>query len=237
MGGVVTLFRAAVVAATAVIAGAVGLLPMQNATASPSNAVIIPAHDATVSGLSQVLDAVPPSGTTQVQFEITGGTLSDSVIATGTPTLFGWLALWNTTAVPNGSYALQSVASHQGGVSATSPAITIDVNNAPPSTSVIIPTNGSTLAGYGTLLFDATASRGVSQVQFDITSPGFGTSFIATATLTIYGWIGTLSFSPCTAQCGTIPVPTTIQSVASYPGGVSGTSQPVNVTYLDPNPG
>ena len=232
-----TLFRAAVVAATAVIAGAVGLLPMQNATASPSNAVIIPAHDATVSGLSQVLDAVPPSGTTQVQFELTGGTLSDSVIATGTPTLFGWLALWNTTAVPNGSYALQSVASHQGGVSATSPAITIDVNNAPPSTSVIIPTNGSTLAGYGTLLFDATASRGVSQVQFDITSTGFGTSFIATATLTIYGWIGTLSFSPCTAQCGTIPVPTTIQSVASYPGGVSGTSQPVNVTYLDPNPG
>ena len=128
-----TLYRAAVVAALAVMAGALDILPMQVATAdsSPSIAVVIPSNGATLSGTSQLLDAVPPTGTTQVQFEITGGTLSDSVIATGTPTLFGWLALWNTTAVPNGGYALQSVASHQGGVGATSPAITIDLDNAP----------------------------------------------------------------------------------------------------------
>ena len=48
---------------------------------------------------------------TQVKYEITGGTLNDSVIATATPTIYGWIALWNTTGVANGTYTLQSVAS------------------------------------------------------------------------------------------------------------------------------
>jgi hypothetical protein len=86
-----TLYKAAIVAAIGVMAGALGMLPAQGATAdsSPSIAVVIPPNGSTVSGVSQVLDAVPPSGTTQVQFEITGGSLTNSVIATGTPTLFG----------------------------------------------------------------------------------------------------------------------------------------------------
>ncbi len=51
------------------------------------------------------------------------------MIATATPTIYGWLATWNTTTVPNGTYSLQSVASYAGGVSAASASITITVTN------------------------------------------------------------------------------------------------------------
>ena len=51
-----------------------------------------------------------PLGVTKVVFEMSGGTLSDQVIATATPTIYGWLAQWNTTTAPNGTYTLQSVA-------------------------------------------------------------------------------------------------------------------------------
>ncbi len=51
------------------------------------------------------------------------------LIATATPTIYGWLASWNTTTVPNGPYTLQSVASYAGGVSGTSAPITITVGN------------------------------------------------------------------------------------------------------------
>jgi hypothetical protein len=51
------------------------------------------------------------------------------MIATATPTIYGWLASWSSTSVPNGTYTLQSVASYQGGVSGTSPGITVSVAN------------------------------------------------------------------------------------------------------------
>ena len=41
---------------------------------------------------------------------MSGGTLTNQVIATATPTIYGWLAQWNTTTVPNGTYSLESVA-------------------------------------------------------------------------------------------------------------------------------
>ena len=63
----------------------------------------------------------------QVQFELTGGTLTDKVIGTGTPTLYGWLNDSNASSVSDGIYTLQSVASYAGGVSGTSPAVTIVV--------------------------------------------------------------------------------------------------------------
>ena len=76
---------------------------------------------------TQVLDASASSGVTQVQYELTRGSLTDSVVATASPTYYGWLANWNTTAVPNGTYTLQSVASYAGGVSGTKPGHTITV--------------------------------------------------------------------------------------------------------------
>ena len=94
----------------------------------PTTNVVIPSNNATLSG-TQLLDAFASSGVTQVQYELTGGTYSHTVIATGNPTYYGWLANWKTTTVPNGVYTLQSVASYGGEVSGTSAGITITVSN------------------------------------------------------------------------------------------------------------
>jgi hypothetical protein len=93
--------------------------------------VIVPSNGATLSGSAAVLDALS-SGTsdlTGIAFEVSGGTLSNQVVVHATPTFFGWLAVWNTTAVPNGSYTLVSVATEAGGTTATSAPITITVTN------------------------------------------------------------------------------------------------------------
>ena len=93
-----------------------------------STTVGLPSNGATVSG-SQYLDASASSGVTKVHYELTGGGLNDLVIATGTPTTYGWIAGWNTTTVLNGAYTLQSVGSYSGGVSGTSLGISVTVSN------------------------------------------------------------------------------------------------------------
>ncbi len=52
----------------------------------PSTAVIIPSNNARVSGTAQVLDVFASAELTKEQYEITGGALTKSVIATGSPT-------------------------------------------------------------------------------------------------------------------------------------------------------
>ena len=82
-----------------------------------------------------VLDSSATPGLTVsgVQFELSGGSLSDQVVATATLTLYGWIAEWDTTAVPNGTYTLQSVATAaanaSNAITVTSPGITVTVNN------------------------------------------------------------------------------------------------------------
>jgi len=95
---------------------------------APTTTVVLPANNATLSG-NQYLDATTSPGVTKVQYEVTGGSLTNAVIATATPTIYGWVAAWNTTTVSDGSYTLQSVASYAGGVSGTSAPITISVTN------------------------------------------------------------------------------------------------------------
>jgi hypothetical protein len=93
--------------------------------------VLVPSNGATLSGSGAVLDAVAAgtSTVTGVQFEVTGGSLSGHVVGTAGATIYGWIALWDTTTVPNGSYTLQSIATETGGTTATSPGITVTVNN------------------------------------------------------------------------------------------------------------
>ena len=94
----------------------------------PTTTVVAPSNGTTVSG-TWSLDALASPGVTQVQYEITGGSLNHSVIATGTAKIFGWMANWNTTTTPNGVYTLQSVASYGGEVTGTSAPISITVAN------------------------------------------------------------------------------------------------------------
>jgi hypothetical protein len=51
------------------------------------------------------------------------------VVGTATPSFYGWYVQWNSTAVANGTYTLQSVATETGGTTATSPGVTVTVQN------------------------------------------------------------------------------------------------------------
>ncbi len=164
----------------------------------PSTSVGLPANNATISGTTQYLDASASAGVTKVIYEVSGGPsdLSDVQVATGTATLIGWLAAWNTTTVPNGTYTLQSVATNASGISGTSAGITVTVKN-PPTTSVLIPSNGATLSGSTYL--DASASNATS-VGFVLFGGSYGYSgqLLCTATPTLYGWL-------CAWNSATVP--------------------------------
>ena len=103
-------------------------LTMTVSNPPPNSTIVVPSNGATISGVPG-FDALAFPGVSTVHFVLTGGTLNQAVIATATPTLFGWLARWDSTTVPNGTYTLQSVASYAGGVTGTSPSITITVSN------------------------------------------------------------------------------------------------------------
>jgi hypothetical protein len=186
--------------------------------------VLVPPGGLTVSG-GTTLDAAASDNVAvaQVSYLLTGGNLDDQVIAVATPTIFGWLARWNTTTIPNGVYTLQSEATDTEGFSSTSTPITITVNNPPPATAVLIPSNGTTQSG-GTALLDASASANVSAVSFELTGGSLSDDRIATATPTIYGWL--VQWNTTTVPNGTY----TLQSVASYPNGVKTTSTAVTIT-------
>ena len=158
-----------------------------------------------------------------VTYKVSGNGLSDQVVATGTPTLYGYLAQWNTTTVPNGTYTLQSVATYVGGVSGTSPGVTVTVNNQPPTTSVLIPSNGATESGAAALL-DASASPNVTAVTYELTGGTLTNQVIASGTPTLYGYV---------AEWNTTSVPNgnyELTSLASYAGGVSASSPPITIT-------
>jgi YVTN family beta-propeller protein len=222
--------RIVVVSAALTLAAAASVLPIQVANAlPPSISIIIPSNDATVSGTSQTLDATASSAVTQVQFEITGGTLTNSVIATTTkPTLYGWIAQWNTLTVANGTYTLQSVGLYSGADYVFSSPITLNVNNPPPSTTVKLPASGASVSGAQSL--DATASAGVTQVHFEISGgpENYVDHVISGSNPTYLGWIG--RWNTATVPNGTY----TLNSVASYAGGVTGTSPPITFTVNNP---
>lgn len=77
------------------------------------------------------VDASAQAGVSHVVCEVSGGPsdLSDQLIATATPTIYGWLAQWNTGSVPDGAYTLQSVASYAGGVSGSSAPVSSTISN------------------------------------------------------------------------------------------------------------
>jgi uncharacterized protein YjbI with pentapeptide repeats len=192
--------------------------------------VLLPSDGAVLAGAPYLDAAAGDSpGVTKVQFELTGGTLSQAVIATATPTIYGWLAKWNTTTVPNGTYSLQSVATDADNNTDTSTPITITVNNQLPVTAVLIPSNGAAVSG-ATALLDASASSavGIASVTFEVSGGALSDQVIATATPTYYGWL---------AQWNTTAVPNgtySLQSVATDTVAETTTSSPITVTVDNP---
>jgi hypothetical protein len=105
---------------------------------------------------------------------------------------------------------------------------TYDFSLAPPTTSVLIPSNGATLSGATTL--DASASNAAS-VEFRLFGGtyGYNAPVVCTATLTLYGWL-----------CGwnTATVPNGSYTLVSEAIGAGGTtfSSGVNITVNNPLP-
>ena len=219
----------------AVFTNAFGSATSDPATMSlASTSVVLPSNGATLSGITQYLDATASSGVTQVQYELTGGSLNNHVIATATPTYVGWAAAWNTTTVANGTYTLNSVASYPGGVTVTSPPVSFTVNNPPASTTVVYPASGATVSTTQTQFYDAVASVGVTAVQIELT--GAAETSTLDAIPTIYGWIASIPGETCVPPpeggCADVSFPETVQSVASYSNGLTGMSPPVSITIV-----
>lgn len=112
--------------------GAVALLEPRRhpatITVAQSTAMLVPATDATVT-CSQGLDTGASPGVTELQYELTAGSLNDRVPATATPTIFGWLANLDSTTVPTAPDTLESETGYAGGVTGTSLGVTITVAN------------------------------------------------------------------------------------------------------------
>jgi surface antigen len=188
----------------------------------PTTSVLVPSNGATLSG-STTLDA-SASNATSVEFWLLGGSygFSGHLVGTATATIYGWLDSWNTTTVPNGTYLLLSEAFGAGG-STFSSAVSITVtNNLPPTTSVIIPSNGATLSGTTTL--DASASNATS-VEFRLFGGSYGLNapVICTASPTYYGWL-------CNWNTTTVPNGTYFLASEAFGAGGSAFSSGVSVT-------
>lgn len=97
-------------------------------TTPPTTGILRPAPGVTLSGV-QVMDAGASAnfGASNVSFHIAGQ--GHTVIESAVPTAYGWLFSWNTAAVPNGSYTVQSFAYGVTGLVGTSPSIVVHVKN------------------------------------------------------------------------------------------------------------
>jgi len=92
--------------------------------------VLLPASRSALTG-TQVLDAGASDalGVTSVSFVLTGGSFDQTVIGAAAPTFYGWLAGWNTSTVPDGSYTLQSLATNTFNLSTYSAGVPVTVVN------------------------------------------------------------------------------------------------------------
>lgn len=102
---------------------------------APVSVMLRPSNGATLRG-DELLGAaagetfgVYKIGVAKVDFQLTGGDVGRVIIGKARLTLYGWIDLWNTTTVANGSYALQSVASTSDGKTTDSVGVAVVVDN------------------------------------------------------------------------------------------------------------
>ena len=107
-----------------------GTLLLYDLAENPLTSVLPPNNGATASG-NIVLYAGVRSTTNlkRVVFEATGSSLHDAIIGTATPTLYGRIAIWNSTKVANGYYHIRTVEVRSDATRVAGPTITVRVEN------------------------------------------------------------------------------------------------------------
>ena len=194
----------------------------------PSTSVLFPGPGTALSGTTLV-DAAATDNVRvgRVVFTLTGGALSHAVVGNAVPTLYGYLCFIDTTAVADGAYTLQSVATDTAGNSTTSAGVAITVDNTAPLTSVLFPGPGTALSG--TTLVDAAATDNVrvGKVVFTLTGGALSHTVVGNAVPTLYGY---LCFIDTTAVADGAY---TLQSVATDTAGNSTTSAGVAITVAN----
>ncbi len=157
---------------------------------------------------------------TRVEFVITGKGVSGSVTVPAHRfvygSLAGWLANLDAMSLPNGNYALSSVAYDAVGTIGRSPDVTMRVDNKtsplpPPATRVLKPAAHAQLSGPQYLVAVASSKLGLSNVEFRITDDG--RTIIERAVPFPYGWL---------AGWNTKSVPNGTYTVYSIADGNSG---------------
>jgi len=105
------------------------------------------------------------------------------------------------------------------------PAPAANVQSPPPSTAVLLPSNGATQSGA--VFLDASASPNVTKVVFVLTGGAVWHRVISGSGATLYGWIG--AWNTATVPDGTY----VLQSVASYADGESGASPGLTIAVYN----
>jgi hypothetical protein len=134
---------------------------------------------------------------TRVDFVVTGKGISGSLTVPARRfvdgSLTGWLANSEGIKLPNGNYALRSVAYDAVGTIGRSSDVTMRVDNQasyllPPVTRVLMPAAHAQLRGSEYLDASGSSTLGVRNVEFRIT--GDGRTVIVRAVKSYFGWLG-----------------------------------------------
>src|SRR5438067_21343 len=141
---------------------------------APSVSVSSPAAGAFLSGtISMTANASDNVGVVGVQFKVDG--VNTGAEATSAP----YSAPWNTLNATNGSHTVTAVARDAVGNTTTSVAVTVTVDNAPPSVSISSPVAGASVSGTTMVTASASDNVGVVGVQFRLDGANLGAEVTA----------------------------------------------------------
>jgi hypothetical protein len=89
---------------------------------APATAVIVPSNDNTTVSGNAILDASATDNTavTKAEFRATGGVFSNTFLGQAGLTPYGWIFIWDTNPVANGTYTIKSTAYDAAGNTANS---------------------------------------------------------------------------------------------------------------------
>ena len=219
----------------------------------PSVTIAGPANGAYVTGsvgLTASASASDSVSVVSVQYQLDAGNLG------GTLGSSPYGLSWDTTKASDGIHSLTAIATDAAGNTGTSAALTVTVDNTPPSVGITAPSNPN-VSGTTTLSASATDSFGVASVWFQldgVTIPGSLQTTPASGSTYSYAWVTTTATTgshaltavakdhagnTTTSAAVTVIVPDTTPpavNIAAPPGGTSvvgGTSVSLTATATD----